>query len=88
MATLRYAVMVELIEAEWRLYASINKPSLVQIMACRLVGAEPLSESVLKYFLLNPQEQISVQFNQNSYIFIPENAIENVVCNFVSASMC
>ena len=29
-----------LIEAEWR-YVSVNQPSLVQIMACRLVGAKP-----------------------------------------------
>ena len=36
-----------LIEAEWRIYASINKPALVQIMACRLDGAKPLSEPML-----------------------------------------
>ena len=28
-------------------YASVNYPSLVQIMACRLVGAKPLSEPTL-----------------------------------------
>ena len=36
-----------LIEAEWRIYAPVNKPSLVQIMACRLV-AKPLSEPMLE----------------------------------------
>ena len=39
----------QLIEAEWRIYASVNLPSLVQIMACRLVGAKPLSELMLEY---------------------------------------
>ena len=29
---------VKLIEAEWRIYASVNLPSFVQIMACRLVS--------------------------------------------------
>ena len=41
------------------MYASVNKPSLVQIMACRLVGAKPLSEPMLEYFQLNPWEQTS-----------------------------
>ena len=36
-------------EAEWRIYASVNKPSLAQIMACRLVGTKPLSEPMLEY---------------------------------------
>ena len=35
------------IGAEWRIYTSINFPSLVQIMVCRLAGAKPLSESIL-----------------------------------------
>ena len=33
-----------LTEAEWRIYASVNLPSLVQIMARRPVGYKPLSE--------------------------------------------
>ena len=41
---------VKLIEAEWRRYASVNLSSLVQIMACRLVGAKPLSEPMLEYY--------------------------------------
>ena len=39
----------QLIEAEWRIYASITQPSMVQIMACRLVGTKPLSEPKLGY---------------------------------------
>ena len=38
-----------LIEGEWRIYASVNKPTLVYKMACRLVGAKPLSEPMLEY---------------------------------------
>ena len=49
------------IEAEWRIYASVNQSSLVQIMACRLVGAKPLSERMLVYCLLDPWEQTSVK---------------------------
>ena len=36
--------------------------SLVQIMACRLFGAKPLSEPMLDYCQLEPWEQTSVQF--------------------------
>ena len=39
-----------------------DKPSLVQIMACRLFGAKPLSEPMLPYCQLNPKEHISVKF--------------------------
>ena len=38
-----------LIEAEWRIYASVILPSLFQIMACRLAGAKPLSKSMMEY---------------------------------------
>ena len=43
----------------------LTGPSLVQIMACRLADAKPLSKPKLKW--------------SNSYIFIHENACENVV---------
>ena len=36
--------------------------ALVQIMACRLFGAKPLSKPMLGYCQLDPQEQISVTF--------------------------
>ena len=39
----------QLIQADLRIYASVNLPSLVRIMACRLVGAKPLSEPMLEY---------------------------------------
>ena len=47
-----------------------TRPSLVQIMACRLVGAKPLPKPMLAYFQLKLKEQTSVQ----------NNAFENVVC--------
>ena len=51
-------------------------------MACRLVGAKPLSEPVLKYCKLDHQEKkLQWNINQNSYISIEENEIENVVCD-------
>ena len=48
-------------------------------MACRLVGAKPWSEPMLIYCKLDPWEQIQWNLNRNSYIFIQENAFENVV---------
>ena len=39
-----------------------NITSLVQIMACRLFGAKPLSEPMLPYCQLDPKEHISVKF--------------------------
>ena len=50
-------------------------------MACRLDGTKPLSEPMLEYCELDPQEQkLQWIFNQNSWIFIQENAFEKVIC--------
>ena len=46
-------VVLKLIEAERRIYASVNLPSLLQTMACRLVGAKPLSEAMQEYCQLD-----------------------------------
>ena len=54
-----YTVPVD--EALWRIYASVDSPSLDQIMAWPMAGAKPLSEPMLEYCLLEPQEQTSVQ---------------------------
>ena len=35
-------------------HASVNWPSLVQIMACRLVRAKPLSKPIPEYYILDP----------------------------------
>ena len=39
-----------------------NIPSLLQIMACHLIGAKPLSETTLPYCQLHPKEHISTKF--------------------------
>ena len=39
-----------------------NITKLLQIMACRLVGAKPLSEPMLEYYQFEPWEQTSVKF--------------------------
>ena len=44
-----FYLIIHDIEAEWRIYASVNYPSLVQIMARHLDGAKPLSEPILEY---------------------------------------
>ena len=45
---IRFAT-IYLIEADWRIYASVKLPSLVQIMACGLNGAKPLSKPMIEY---------------------------------------
>ena len=47
-------------------------------MACRLVGAKPVSESMLQYHWLDLRNKLQWNFNRNLYIFIQENAYENV----------
>ena len=49
-------------------------------MACRLLGAKPLSEPMLAYCILDPTEHILMNFFQNSKVFIQGNTLENVVC--------
>ena len=43
--------------------------SLVQIMACRLFGAKPLSKPMLGYCQLDSWEQVSVKFESEFYYF-------------------
>ena len=60
-------------------------------MACRLFGAKPLSESVLPYHQLDPEEHISVKFYHDLKVSIQENALFKCRLwnggHFVSASM-
>ena len=51
-------------------------------MACRLAGAKPLSEPMLKYSTLGSKLQWNI--NRNLHIFIQENTFESVVCEMVS----
>ena len=48
-------------------------------MACRQFGAKPLSEPMLVYYQLDPQEKLQLNFNQKRKLFINEKAIENIV---------
>ena len=62
------------------IYASWTGSTLVRIMACHLGGTGILNQcwNIVNWTLRNKSLW---NFNQNSYIFIQENAFENVVCN-------
>ena len=53
-------------------------------MACRLVGAKPLSEPMLEYCWLTIRNKLQWNLYRNSHIFIQEIAFENVVCEMAS----
>ena len=53
--------------------------SLDQILACRLFGAKPLPEPMLKYCQLNHQERISMTFYLKFQSFHSMTCIENTV---------
>ena len=61
-----------------------NIASLIQIMACCLFGAKPLSDPMLPYCQLDPKEQISVEFYSKIKNFIQENTLENVTCKMAA----
>ena len=52
--------------------------ALVQIMAWRLFGAKPLSRPVLGYVNWTLGNKLQSNFNQNTKLFIHENASENI----------
>ena len=72
-------LICELIKAEWRIYASVFWPSLVQIMACHLVGAKPLSKPYWTIVNWTLRNKLQWNLKQNLYTFIQENAFGNVV---------
>ena len=51
-------------------------------MACCLDGTKPSSEPMLEYCYLDPWE-LQWNLNRNLYIFIKENAFENIVWKMV-----
>ena len=72
---------------------SIEKrpPSLVQIMACRLVGAKTLSEPMLEYSSFEPWQQTSVKSLAKFVHFHSRKCIWKCRLGsgkFVSASIC
>ena len=56
-----------------------KKKTFVQIMACRLIGAKPLSEPMLEYCYWTGRNKLQWKFNWNSYFIIQENVFEKVV---------
>ena len=54
------------------------------MMAYRLFGAKPLSKPVLGYCQLDPEEQTSMKFYQNTNFVIHEKASENIVCEMAA----
>ena len=56
--------------------------ALLQIMACRLFSAMPLSKPMLGYW--TPRNKLRWKFNQNTKLFINENASENIVCEMAA----
>ena len=53
---------------------------MVSIMACRLIGAQPLSEPMMTYCWLDTQEKHRWILNQFVDIFIKGNTFGNIVC--------
>ena len=74
------------VKAEWCIYASVKKPSLVQIMACPL--SAPCHNLSQCWNIVNRNLRNTHQWNlkQNSHIFIQENAFENVICEMMTIS--
>ena len=62
--------------------------ALIQIMACRLFGAMPLSEPMLEFCELDPWEQISVKSYSKFIHFHSQNVFENVVSEMAAVVAC
>ena len=67
------------------------RSSLLQIMACRLLGAMPFSEPMLNYCQLNPWQQTSVKFESKYHNFHSSKLLSKCCLqngsHFVSAAM-
>ena len=59
-------------------YASVKKPSMVQIRACRMISTNPLTVPMLIYCRLEPEKQTSGRF-ESKYIFCHVKAFENIL---------
>ena len=53
-------------------------------MVCRLVGVKPLSKPMQEYIISNLRNKLQWNLKRNSYIFIQENAFENVICEMAA----
>ena len=59
----------------------LNIQSLVQIMACRLIGTKPLPEPMLSHWWVDTKGHISMKFYSK---FIQGNTLENVICKMAA----
>ena len=53
-------------------------------MACRLFVAKPLPDLMLLYRQLDPKNQFQWNSNQNTIVFVQENAFEYIVCEMAA----
>ena len=75
---INYVGWKNIIEVEWRIYMhQQNKPSLIQIMVCRLLGAKPLSEPMLGHCNRITGKMVQWNFDKDSNIFIWETSFQN-----------
>ena len=60
--------------------------ALIQIIACHLFGAKPLYKPIKCWFIANwtLRDKLQWNFNQNTKLFIHENASENIVCEMAA----
>ena len=58
--------------------------AMVQIMAWRRIGYEPLAEPMLEYCQLDSCEQTSVKLESKYNFFIHEKRSENIVCEMAA----
>ena len=61
------------------------RPLLVEIMACRLVGAKPLSEPMLEYFNSNLRNKLQWNIKRNSYIFHYDDVIMSAIASQITS---
>ena len=57
---------------------------LVQIMACRLFGAKPLPEPSSRTVNWTPGNKLQGNSNQNTKLFVHENAFETILCEMAT----
>ena len=58
----KYHNLLTLSQAEWRMYAKMNCATMVNIMACRWFGSNPLSQPIMIDSQINAKEHISKIF--------------------------
>ena len=63
MPMLSLSYLIDIYMRQW------TRPSLGQMLVCRLLSAKPLSEPMLAYCQLDSREQIAVQFEYKFFHF-------------------